>query len=178
MKIEKDKVVSLLYTLKDESGAVIDCAEKDEPFLYVHGAGDIIPGLEKALAGKNVQESFDVAIEAKDAYGEYREELVFEVPREQFPKEAEVAEGLQFEAEMQNGSVVATVISVDEAKKTVTVDTNHPLAGEKLFFSVTVCDVRDATKEELAHGLYGHCDCGDDDCDCDGEDGCGCAHHH
>ena len=174
MKIEKDKVVSLLYTLKDSSGEVIDRAEKEAPFLYVHGSGGIIPGLEEALAGKNPQDSFDVEVEAKDAYGEYNDDLVFEVPREQLHIEGEIEEGLEFFAETEDGPVLATVVAIDTEKNTVTVDVNHPLAGEKLFFSVTVLDVRDATQEELAHGVSTDCTCGDEDCDC--EDGCG--HHH
>ena len=145
MKITKDKVVSIIYTLKDISGSVIDSSEEDEPLVYVHGNGYLITGLENALEGKATGDKFTVQIEPKDAYGEYDEELIFEVSREQFPDDVELKEGMEFEAD--NGQIVS-VKSVSEDK--IMIDTNHPMAGKVLCFDVEVKGVRDLTEEELA----------------------------
>lgn len=175
MIIGKNKVVSIEYTLKDSTGEVVDSSEGHAPLDYIHGAQNIIPGLEKELEGKKAGDKLSVVVEPADGYGEYSKDLVIEVSKEQFPADAEIEEGMQFEADSETGGRLVTVVAVSD--KTITIDANHPLAGEKLFFDVTVAAVREATDEEIAKGLFAHSSCGcgdDDDCDC-GDDDCGCS---
>ncbi|MFA5630267.1 MAG: peptidylprolyl isomerase [Porticoccaceae bacterium] len=149
MNITNNAVVALHYTVKDEDGVKLDSSEGGTPLTYLHGASNIIPGLERALEGKSKGDALDVNIPPAEAYGEYIDELVDSVPREAF-QGAEVEVGMRFEAQTNNGpiSVVITHIEGDN----VTVDGNHPLAGKSLNFSVTVEDIREATAEEIAHG--------------------------
>ncbi len=179
MNITKDKVVSIAYTLKDLSGAVIDASEEGAPLVYVHGNGYLIQGLETALEGRNEGEEFSVQIEPKDAYGEYDDSLIFEVSRTQFPDGAEIEVGQEFEAE--NGQLVSIkAVSPDK----ITIDTNHPMAGKTLCFDVKIETVRDLTEEEIAMMSNSGCGgcgggCGGD-CSCSGScgdggcGGCGC----
>ncbi|AEE15680.1 FKBP-type peptidyl-prolyl cis-trans isomerase [Treponema brennaborense] len=183
MTIAKDKVVSIEYTLKDSEGEILDSSEGMGPLDYIHGHQNLIPGLERELDGKKAGDELSVTVEAADGYGEYNQELVVEVPKSQFEDGVTIEEGMQFEASSPDGNRVVTVIEVTDEK--VTIDANHPLAGEKLFFTVKITGVRDATEEELAHGLHEECGCGcggdcddgcDDDC-CGGHDHCGCGCH-
>ncbi len=182
MNVEKNKVVSIEYTLKDADGEILDSSEDTGALDYIHGCGNLIPGLERALEGKTAGDKLSVVVEPEDAYGEYNKELVIEVPRSQFDESVEIEEGMQFEAESEDGSHLVTVVEVKD--DIVVVDANHPLAGEKLFFDVEIKDIRDATEDELAHGLYEDecgCGCGDHDhggCGdgCGGSCGCGCGH--
>lgn len=178
MTIAKDKVVSIEYTLTDDQNEVLDSSEGMGPLEYLHGRNNLIPGLEKELEGKKAGDTLKATIAPADAYGEYQDELVVEVERSQFPDDVEVTEGMQFEAGGPDGSRVVTVTEVNDAK--ITVDANHPLAGETLHFDVKVVAVRDATEDEKENGLKGGCGCGcGDDCDDDCESGgCGCDHHH
>lgn len=173
MTISKDSVVSIEYTLTDDQNEVLDSSEGTGPLEYLHGHNNLIPGLEKELEGKKAGDTFKTKIAPSDAYGEYQNELVVEVDRNQFPDDVEITEGMQFEAGGPDGSRVVTVTSVKDAK--ITVDANHPLAGETLHFDVKVVSIREATSEEKEHGLQSACGCGcDGDCedDCE-EDGCG-----
>lgn len=169
MTIEKNKLVSLNYTLKNVQGEIVDSSEGAEPLDYIHGYGFLITGLEKELEGKKIGDKFSVEIEPAEAYGEKNPELIFDVPRTQFDDGVEIAEGMQFEAAAPEGSRIVTVTKVDGDN--ITIDANHPLAGEKLFFNVEVVNVRDVTEEEIAQLSSGGCGCGDD-CGC-GSDGCG-----
>lgn len=149
--IEKDHVVSIHYTLKDDDGVVIDSSEGQEPLVYLHGAGNIIPGLEAALTGKVLGDALNVSIAPADAYGEKEDELIQVVPRHLFQGADELEAGMQFQAQAPNGGVqVIQVLDVQD--EDVTIDANHPLAGKTLHFSVAVEAVRDATAEELEHG--------------------------
>ncbi len=181
MIIQKDRVVSIEYELKDEKGEVIDSSIGGDPLVYMHGNQNIIPGLERELEGKKANDKLSCKIAAADAYGERDEELVFAVPRKEFADSDKVQPGMQFQAHQEDGVHIVTVVSIND--KEVTVDSNHPLAGKPLHFNVTVKDVREATPEELEHGHVhgeegcgGGCggDCGDD-CECgdDSEEGCG-----
>lgn len=144
------KVVSFHYTLKDTQGNVLESSLGDEPLRYLEGVGQIIPGLESAITGLKQGEKKSVAVKAQDAYGEYEQELVVQVPRGQIPKQ-DVAVGDRFHADSGQGqSQVVVVTAVGDTH--VTVDGNHPLAGQDLHFDVEVTEVRDATKEELEHG--------------------------
>lgn len=168
MVIEKDKVVIIDYKLTDSDGEVIDSSESSEPLAYLHGNGNLIPGLEKELEGKKVGDKISCIVGPEEAYGEYDQNLVFTINKSHFADPDKVEEGMQFEAQGEDGSRVVTVVSVKDDD--VTVDANHPLAGEDLHFDVHVVEIRDPTEEELKHG-HVHESCGD--CDCE-DSGCGC----
>lgn len=147
--IQKDQVVSFHYTLTDEQGNVIDKSE-GQPLVYLHGHHNIIPGLENALVGKTVGDKLNVNVAPADGYGEYQPELVQEVPRQMFQGVDNIAAGMQFQAQTDDG--VQVVIVKDVTDDAVIVDGNHPLAGQALSFDVEIVDVRAASSEELAHG--------------------------
>lgn len=149
MLIENRKVVTLEYTLTDETGEVLDTSKGSDPLVYLHGAGNIVPGLEVALMGKDEGESLKVTVAPPEGYGERDEELIETVPKDRFDDE-ELEVGMQFQATGPEGPVMLTVLKVQN--DTVTLDANHPLAGKTLSFDVTVLAVRDATLEELTHG--------------------------
>lgn len=150
MQVSEKKVVSIDYTLKDDQGQVLDSSEGRDPLLYLHGANNIIPGLETALEGKAQGDALSVRIAPEEAYGTRDDEKVQTVPRAMFG-EAAVEVGGQYHAAGPNGEqLVVTVVEADD--ETVTVDGNHPLAGAHLNFDVQVVEVRDATDEEIAHG--------------------------
>lgn len=178
MTISKDSVVTIEYTLTDNDNEVLDSSEGAGPLEYLHGHDNLIPGLEKHLEGKAAGDAFKVTVAPGEAYGEYQDELVVQVDRNQFPDDVEIVEGMQFEAGSPDGSRVVTVTEINGDK--VTVDANHPLAGETLNFDVKVVGVRESTEDERLNGLNQGCGCGcGDDCDCDDDgcgDGCSCGH--
>jgi FKBP-type peptidyl-prolyl cis-trans isomerase SlyD len=148
MQVGPDTFVTLSYTLYGEDGEVLDRTEDDEPLSYLHGYGQIVPGLERGVEGMTKGDLRSVDVPAAEAYGEYDAEGVFEVERSDFPRPGEVAVGDEFVAESDDGQGISlTVLEVhDDA---CVVDTNHPLAGENLRFEVTVLDVRPATDGEI-----------------------------
>ncbi len=150
MVIAQDKVVLIHYTLTNESGETLDSSSGGDPLAYLHGQGNIIPGLEKALEGKQAGDKLSVRVEPAEGYGVRDEALVQHVPRRQFGG-ANVQPGMQFHAQTSQGH--ARVVTVKHIQgDMVVVDGNHPLAGEVLNFDVEVAEVRDATQEELQHG--------------------------
>jgi len=150
MQVAKDKVTTIDYTLKDDEGTIIDQSSNGE-FAYLHGANNIIPGLEQALEGKQAGDEVSVSIDPEQGYGEKDLAQIQRVPRSQFPPDVEIEAGMQFQAQSPDGQMlVVTVTDVDN--DVVVVDGNHPLAGKTLHFDVNVVDVRDATEEELEHG--------------------------
>ncbi|NJL32239.1 MAG: peptidylprolyl isomerase [Phycisphaerales bacterium] len=150
MQIAEKTVVSINYTLTDPKGEVLDTSKDRGPMTYLHGVGQIIPGLEKALMGKSAGEAMTVTIAAEEAYGARQEELVMTVPRERFQGVERMEVGMQFQAQGPQGRRVVTVVGFEGAD--VKVDANHPLAGMPLTFAVNVVEVRAATQEELDHG--------------------------
>ena len=150
MKISKDRIVSIDYTLKDVNGEVIDTSDGRAPLDYVHGSGSIIQGLENALEGKAVGDELTVTIPPEEAYGLRDDSLAQSVDRKIFETEEDLQVGMQFQAPSEQGMMIVTVTEIKD--DSITVDTNHPLAGETLHFDVAVVDVRDATEEELGHG--------------------------
>lgn len=150
MQIAKDKVASIEYTLTDKAGQVLDSSVGGEPLAYLHGAGNIIPGLEKALDGRKAGDAFTVSIAPAEGYGERNDTLTQTLPRSMFHGVDEIEAGMQFQAQTDQGMQVITVTGV--TADLVTVDGNHPLAGETLNFDVKVIEVREATREELDHG--------------------------
>lgn len=151
MKIEKDKVVSIDYKLTNDKNETVDSSEGREPLAYLHGNGNLIPGLEKALDGKASGDKLTVRIPPEEGYGRRDDSKRIDVPLEVFKGAEEVKPGMQFQARNKEGAVeLLTVVAVAGDK--VTIDANHPLAGETLNFDVTVRAIREATAEELAHG--------------------------
>ncbi|AHK78129.1 peptidylprolyl isomerase [Ectothiorhodospira haloalkaliphila] len=161
MQIGSNKVVSIDYKLTDDEGRVIDHSSDRGPLAYLHGAGNIIPGLETALEGKKQGDELNVRVEPAQAYGERDEQMIQTLNRSQFQGVDELEVGMQFHAGNQNGGVqVVTVVAIDGDD--VTIDANHPLAGTTLNFDVTVREVREASPEELEHG-HAHTDEGAND---------------
>jgi FKBP-type peptidyl-prolyl cis-trans isomerase SlyD len=150
MKIAKNKVVTIDYTLKDDQNSVIDTSEGQEPLSYIHGAGNLIPGLEKALSGKEPGDALQVSVAPDEAYGTRDEALVQAIPRTRFERADEIEVGMQFQTGSDSGSQVVTVVGVDGDN--ISIDGNHPLAGMTLNFDVKIVDVRDATPDEITHG--------------------------
>lgn len=150
MHIEKDKVVSLSYTLRDEDGSVLDHSPEDKPLTYLHGYGNIIMGLEEALNGKREGDSLEITLPPEKAYGERNAGLIQKIGIDQFPNPDSVEIGMRFQAQIDQEVHILSVMGIEGDE--VRVDANHPLAGETLQFEVDVVDVREATTEEIEHG--------------------------
>lgn len=152
MTIAKHSIATLHYTLKDDAGEILDVADENNPFLYMHGVGGMIPGLEKALDSKQAGEKVVISVPPADAYGERNPNLTQDVPREMFGSipDEDMVVGAQFQAQTDQGVEIITVAAIEG--DTIKIDGNHPMAGETLHFDVDVIDVRDATDEEIAHG--------------------------
>ena len=150
MSIKKDSVVLFNYTLKDDSDDVIDNSPPNEPLAYLHGHGNIVPGLERELEGKNAGDKLSVKVAPTDGYGEHSKELVQKVPRRSLKGLSKISVGMRLHAQTAQGPRAVTVTAV--TGDMVTLDGNHPLAGQNLNFDIEIVDVRDATEEELAHG--------------------------
>jgi FKBP-type peptidyl-prolyl cis-trans isomerase SlyD len=156
VQIAAQKVVSIEYTLTSDTGEVIDTSQGRAPLAYLHGAGNIVPGLEKALDGKVAGDSLEVSVPPEEGYGVRDDRLVQNVPVRKLPQgKAQVGQRLR--ADTEHGPRILTVVAVkgDYAK----VDANHPLASKTLHFKVKVVEVRDATAQELEHGhvhAHGH----------------------
>ncbi len=152
MNIEDKKVVSFHYTLTDEDGETLDTSrERGEPMSYLHGANNIIPGLEKALAGREAGESFEVSIPPEEAYGERRDANVQRLPLKKLGvKPNQLQPGMILNLQTNQGPAQVTVLKV--GRFNVDVDANHPLSGHTLNFDVEIVEVRDATEEEQEHG--------------------------
>jgi len=150
MKIEKNKIVLIDYTLTDNDGVVIDTSQGREPLKYLHGTGALISGLEKELEGKEVGAKLDIAVKPEDGYGLRNEALLQKVPTEHFPTEPAIQVGMQFQADGPQGPILVTIIDLNDTE--VTVDGNHPLAGATLNFKVEVKEIKEPTEEELSHG--------------------------
>lgn len=146
MEIDNERVASIHYTLTDDAGEVIDQSAADAPLKYLHGAGNIVPGLEKALAGKKVGARINADVVPEEAYGPHHDGLVQTLPRSAFQGIDKVETGMRFQAKTERGPMVVTVTKT--TTEDVTVDGNHPLAGKNLHFAVEVADIRDATADE------------------------------
>ena len=150
MHIEKNRVVTLNYTLRDEQGTILDASSGRAPLSYLHGKGNIIPGLEQALVGKAAGDKLDVTVAPEQGYGARDERLVQIVPRTKFGEVAGLVPGMQVRVSGPQGPRIVNVVRVD--RDFVTIDGNHPLAGRTLHFSVEIAEVRKASHEEVAHG--------------------------
>ena len=150
MPIDRDSVVTIHYTLKDDDGTVIDSSAAGEPLAYLHGHGNIVPGLEKELTGREAGDKLSVRVSPAEGYGEYDKELVQTVPRRALRGIKDVRTGMHLHAQTEQGPRTVTVTRV--AGDMVTLDGNHPLAGKHLNFDIQIEEVRQATGEELSHG--------------------------
>jgi FKBP-type peptidyl-prolyl cis-trans isomerase SlyD len=150
MEIGNERVVSIHYTLKDDSGTVLDSSSDGDPLQYIHGAGNIIPGLEGALEGAQPGARLDVQVKAADGYGDRDDSLIMTVDRSAFEGVEAPEVGMRFRGRTNVGEQIFTITGVEGDR--VTVDGNHPLAGVDLNFEVEVKEVREATQEELDHG--------------------------
>lgn len=149
MQIKKDCVVAMHYTLTNDQGEVLDSSEGRDALKFLQGAQNIIPGLEKAMEGKKVGDAFDVTVEPEEAYGVRHEQMIQQVPKSAFQGVDNVAVGMSFQAETEQGPVPVKITAVEDDM--VTVDGNHELAGQRLHFKVSVEEVREATAEEKEH---------------------------
>ncbi len=150
MQIAERTVASFHYTLTNDAGEVIDSSSGREPLTYLHGAGNIVPGLEKEMLGRQAGDTFNVVVSAEDGYGEPNPALTNVVPKEAFQGVDTLEVGMEFQAQTPQGPLSVVIAKIDGDE--VTVDGNHPLAGKTLHFAIEVTDVRDASLEELTHG--------------------------
>lgn len=181
MKIAKNTVVAFDYTLTNKDGKVLDTSDGRAPLEYLHGAGNIISGLEKEMEGLGVGDKKRVEVAPEEGYGIVDPALIIEVPRSAVEFAGTIEPGMRFHAQDGQGGVHAfTVAGVTDEK--IKLDGNHPLAGVTLFFDVEVKGIRAATGDEVSAGRVGasggcsscggdcHCDDGDEDGGCS----CGC----
>ncbi|MCO5260364.1 MAG: peptidylprolyl isomerase [Crocinitomicaceae bacterium] len=158
MKAAKHTVVSLDYTLKNNAGQVMDSSEGQEPLVYLHGVGFLIPGLEQEIEGMEKGQAKSVTVQPEHAYGLRRDDLLYVVPKSGFQGEEEMVVGMQVELDTENGPALAYIEKIDGDN--VTLDLNHPLAGEVLTFDIKISDVREASADEIdhghVHGPHGH----------------------
>ena len=140
------------YTLKDGDGQVLDTSQGREPLAYIQGIGNIIPGLEKQLEGKLVGDKVQAVVAPEEGYGEYQDSMVHIVPKANFQSDGgeQLVEGMQVQVSTGQGHAIAKVTKIDG--EDVTLDLNHPLAGQTLHFDVEIMEIREATASELDHG--------------------------
>lgn len=150
MTVDKHKVVTLEYTLKNNEGEVLDTSMGRAPLVYLHGVGTLIPGLENELHGKSAGEKLNITIQPEDAYGRRNDNLIRVVEKSGFQGDEEMMVGMQVQLETDQGPAIATISDIDGEK--VTLDMNHPLADMILNFDIELVEVRDANAEEIAHG--------------------------
>ncbi len=149
--IGSGKVVGMAYSLKNDAGEILDQASHAEPFLYIHGASQIVPGLEEALEGLKIGEKKNVSVDPDAGYGPVIPGLQMTVKKSQFPDVSEISVGMQFQAQSPEGhGMVFTIVELKDDD--VTIDGNHPLAGQTLHFAVEILSMRKATDEEMSHG--------------------------
>ena len=151
MPIKANQVITLNFTLKDESGEIIDSTNNDQPFSFLSGNNQVLPKLEENINNMIIGGKKNIILSPEDAYGIYKEEAIQSVNRAEFPEDMEIEEGMSFMADSPDGKHLP--FTIKEIKDDfVTVDFNHPLAGKKLEFDLELVDVRDATSEEITHG--------------------------
>lgn len=186
MKIEQNRIVSLTYTLEAD-GEIIETVRSEQPMQFMYGAGNLLPSFEEQIAGKSEGDAFDFVLTAANAYGEYEEEAVMDLPREMFEIDGEfddetITPGAQVPMQDSDGNRLYGIVEgVDDT--TVRMDFNHPMAGFDLHFTGQIVGVREATPEDLAGGCSCNCCgnssqgcCDDSDCCCDDDDPNCCCH--
>ena len=151
MSVGMNKVITFNYTLKDEEGTLLDSSSNKEPMAFLSGSHQIIPKLEEALNGMIIGSKKNVKVSAADAYGEYSEDAIQKIKKDQFPEEAKIEVGMTYLANSPDGKQMPFLVS-EINDQDITINFNHPLAGKNLEFDVELLDVRDATPEEIQHG--------------------------
>ena len=151
MQVSKNKVVAIDYFLKDDDGQVVDSSEGATPLQYLHGSGEIIPGLERELEGKTQGDQFQVTVNPDDAYGRRNPELIHRLARENFEDPESLELGMIFQTQEEDGGLIFAISEINGDE--IVVDANHELAGMTLHFDVIVRDVREATQEEIDQQL-------------------------
>jgi FKBP-type peptidyl-prolyl cis-trans isomerase SlyD len=150
MQIANNTAVSIHYTLTNDQGEELDSTSGSEPLVYLHGRGNIIKGLEQALSRRSIGDKFNIRIVPADAYGEYNPDWVQIVSKTLFDGIDPIEVGMQFHTAPGEDAGIITVIKIDGDD--ITIDGNHPMAGQALNFDIEIVDVRMATKDELSHG--------------------------
>jgi len=150
MQISRDAVALIHYTLTDDEGKTIDSSAGGEPLAYLHGNGNLVPGLERELEGKSAGDRLSVKVVPADGYGEYDKALVQRIPRRTLKGISNIQVGMHLQAQSEHGSHAVTVTQI--VGDMVTIDGNHPLAGQNLNFEIEITEVRAASEEEIAHG--------------------------
>tara|TARA_B100000446_G_scaffold93839_4_gene88018 strand:+ start:11845 stop:12327 length:483 start_codon:yes stop_codon:yes gene_type:complete len=158
MVISDNAVVSFHYRLREEGGEIFEDSHKETPILYLHGHKGMLAGLEEAMAGKSAGDCFDVTVDPDKGYGRRREGAIQRVPKKHLLTKGKISVGQVVQVNTEKGAQEAVVVKV--GLKNVDIDSNHPLAGKTLVFSVEIVEVREATADELshghAHGVGGH----------------------
>jgi len=147
MQVSKDTVVSLDYTLKNRQGGLIESTDGSDALKYIHGQGQLLPALESALEGKSSGDSLEIDLKPEEGYGQRDDSMVFTLPNSKFEDQEAVKVGTRFVAKVGDGTRIFKVVDIEGDQ--VTVDGNHPLAGEALHFDIEIKDVREATEEEI-----------------------------
>ncbi len=150
MQIAERTVAMFHYTLKNANGEILDSSDGAEPLPYLHGAGNIVPGLEAQMLGKSAGDKFQAIVPPALGYGEHDQSKIQQIPKSVFPAGQPVEVGMQFGAQTPQGPLAITIAAIEGDM--ITIDGNHPLAGVTLHFDIEVVDVRDATLEENLHG--------------------------
>jgi FKBP-type peptidyl-prolyl cis-trans isomerase SlyD len=150
MQIGERTVASFHYTLTNDSGKVLDSSSDRPPLTYLHGAGNIVPGLEKEMVGRKAGDVFNVVVAPEEGYGMPNPMMIQVVPREAFQGVDKLEVGMEFQTQSSQGPMSVAIAKIEGDQ--ITVDANHPLAGQTLHFAIEVTDVRDASLEELTHG--------------------------
>lgn len=150
MKAEKDKVVTFHYHLSDDAGAALDSSRASDPLTILFGHGAIIPGLEQAMGGHEAGDRFNVSVPPEQGYGLRREDAIQRVPKKYFRDGDRLQPGMTTVISSKEGQRPVTVVKVGSS--VIDIDLNHPMAGKALHFDIEIVDVRDASKEEIAHG--------------------------
>lgn len=151
MAIGINKVITLNFTLKDQYGNILDSTEGEQPFSFLSGHQNILPKLESEIDTMLIGSKRTITINAADAYGEYNDDIVQVVGKDEFPPEFLLEVGMQYIASAPDGTKMPFTIT-EVNNEDVTIDFNHPLAGKDLQFDIELLNVRDATSEEIAHG--------------------------
>lgn len=150
MQISDKSVVSFHYSLKDDSGEELETSFNDQPSCYLHGADNIIRGLEAAMAGRSAGERFEVSLVPAEAYGARNEAMQQRVPVKHLVYKGKLRPGMVVQLSTEKGMRSVTVNKV--GRHSADIDANHPLAGRALSFSIEIVDVREATSDEVSHG--------------------------
>ena len=158
MKVGKNTIVKLEYTLMDHTGEVLESSELDGEYEYLHGIGEMLPGVEKALSGLEKGAAIDIVIPPEDGFGTVNKDLLLEIDKSSFPEDLVLEKGMEFDVEDEDGENIITVVELKGDK--VLVDKNHPLAGETLKVKAEIIDIRKADDSEIEHwGHHDHSNC-------------------